>query len=59
MYISMSRLRVEVERSDDLILEYITGNDHRLSPDRLDPLLRRGIKLEWLESMATYDVVAE
>jgi len=52
-------LRVEGERSEDLILEYITSNDHRLSHDRLDPLLRRAIKLERLESMVTYDVVAE
>jgi hypothetical protein len=56
---SRCRLRVEGERSEDLILEYITSNDHRLSHDRLDPLLRRAIKLERLESMVTYDVVAE
>ena len=98
----MSRLRVEVESSDDLIaafgrraglveshegfidlqvwrsdrdptevlmvsrwrdketfLEYIRSNDHRVSHDRMDPLLRHAIKLERLESMVTYQVVAE
>jgi heme-degrading monooxygenase HmoA len=102
MYVSMSRLRVEVERSDDLIgafvrraglvefhegfvdlqvwrsdhdptevlmvsrwrdkdafLEYMRSNDHRRSHDRIDPVLRRAIKLERLESMVTYQVVAE
>lgn len=98
----MSRLRVEVERSDDLIAafvrraglveshdgfvdlqvwrsdhdptevlmvsrwrdkdafrEYMRSNDHRQSHGQIDPILRRAIKLERLESMVTYQVVAE
>ncbi len=102
MYISMSRLRVEVDRSDELVAafgqraglveshdgfvdlqvwrsdrdpaevlmvswwrdrdafrEYMKSNDHRVSHDRMDPLLRHAVKLERLESMHTFDVVAE
>ena len=102
VYISLSRLRVEVDRSDELVAafgqraglveshdgfvdlqvwrsdrdpaevlmvsrwrdkdafrEYMKSNDHRVSHDRMDPLLRHAVKLERLESMHTYDVVAE
>ena len=102
MYISMSRLRVAVERSDELVgafgrraglveshdgfvdlqvwrsdrdpaevlmvsrwrdkdafREYMKSNDHRVSHDRMDPSLRQAVKLERLESLHTYDVVAE
>ena len=102
MYVSMSRLRVAADRSDELVAafrrraglveshegfvdlqvwrsdrdpaevimvsrwrdkdafrEYMKSNDHRVSHDRMDPLFRRAVKLERLESMHTYEVVAE
>ena len=102
MYVSMSRLRVELGRSDDLIAafgrrarlveshegfvdlqvwrsdrdpsevimvsrwrdkdafrEYMKSSDHRVSHDRMDPSLRKAVKLERLENMHTYEVVAE
>jgi heme-degrading monooxygenase HmoA len=102
MYVSMSRLRVDVDRSDELVAafgrraglveshdgfldlqvwrsdrdpadvvmvsrwrdkaafrEYMKSSDHRVSHDRMDPSLRRAVKLDRLESMHTYDVVAE
>ena len=102
MYVSVSRLRVEVGRSDDLVAafgrrarlveshegfvdlqvwrsdrdpsevimvsrwcdkdafrEYMRSSDHRVSHDRMDPLLRKAVKLERLENMHTYEVVAE
>ena len=102
MYVSMSRLRVEADMSDQLVAafrqraglveshqgfvdlqvwrsdrdpgdvlmvtrwqdesafrEYMKSSDHRLSHDRVDPLLRRAVKLERLERMHTYQVVAE
>ena len=101
MYVSMSRLRVEVDRSDELVAafrqraglvdshdgfidlqvwrsdrdpaevlmvsrwrdkdafrEYMKSNDHRVSHDRMNPSLRHAVKLERLESLHTYDVVA-
>ena len=102
MYVSMSRLRVEVDRSDELFAafarraglveshkgfvdlqvwrsdrdpaevlmvsrwrdkdafrEYMKSSDHRVSHERMDPLLRRAVTLERLESLHTYEVVAE
>jgi len=102
MYISVSRLHVQVDRSDELVAafveraglveshegfvdlqvwrsdrdpaeivmvtrwgtkgafrNYMRSDDHRASHERMDPLLRRAVKLERLESMHTYDVVAE
>jgi heme oxygenase (mycobilin-producing) len=102
MYVSMSRLRIEVGRSDDLVAafarraglveshegfvdlqvwrsdrdptelimvsrwrdkdafrEYMKSDDHRVSHDRIDPTLRHAVKLERLEHMHTYEVVAE
>src|SRR6478752_5767559 len=102
MYISMSRLRVAVDRSDELVgafgrragviessdgfvdlqvwrsdrdpaevlmvsrwrdkdafREYLRSNDHRVSHDRVDPGLRHAVKLERLDSMHTYEVVAQ
>lgn len=101
MYISMSRLRVEVDRSDELVAafrqraglveahegfvdlqvwrsdrdptevlmvsrwrdkdafrRYMKSNDHRASHDRIDPSLKHAVRLERLESMHNYDVVA-
>jgi heme-degrading monooxygenase HmoA len=102
MYVSMSRLQVDVGRSDDLVAafgrraglveshegfvdlqvwrsdrdpsevimvsrwrdkdafrEYMRSDDHRVSHERIDPLLRHAIKLERLEHLHTYEVVAE
>ncbi len=101
MYVSLSRLRVEPERSDELIgaferraglveshegfidLEvwrsdrdpaevvmvskwrdrqaftaYMRSADHKVSHGRIPPELQAAIKLERLEQMHTYDVVA-
>ena len=102
MYVSMSRLKVEPERSDELVAAfrgraglveshdgfvdlqvwrsdrdrgevlmvsrwtdreafkaYMKSADHRLSHGRLDDSLKAAIKLERLEHLHTYDVVAE
>jgi len=101
MYVSMSRLRVEPERSDELVAAfrrraglveshdgfvdlqvwrsdrdrsevlmvsrwtdreafkaYMRSADHRLSHGRLDASLKAAIRLERLEQLHTYDVVA-
>src|SRR3954466_732371 len=52
-------LMVSRWRDKDAFREYMKSNDHRVSHDRMDPLLRHAVKLERLESMHTYDVVAE
>jgi heme oxygenase (mycobilin-producing) len=102
MFVSVSRLRIEVGRSDELVAafrqraglveshegfvdlqvwrsdrdpaevlmvsrwrdkddfrEYMRSSDHQVSHDRMDPMLRRAVKLERLESLHTYEVVAE
>ena len=102
MYVSMSRLRVEIDRSDELVAAfrgrvglveshhgfidlqvwrsdrdpgevlmvsrwsdrdafkaYMKSTDHRLSHARLDPSLKAAIRLERLEHLHTYEVVAE
>jgi heme-degrading monooxygenase HmoA len=102
MYISMSRLRVPVERADALVRAfrgriglvddadgfldlqvwqsdrdegelvmvsrwrdrdafkaYMRSEDHKVSHHRIDPDLQAAIKLEALEHMHTYEVVAE
>jgi heme-degrading monooxygenase HmoA len=102
MYVSMSRLRVESERSDELIAAfedraglveshdgfvdlqvwrsdrdrsevlmvsrwrdrgsftaYMKSADHRISHQRMGPSLKGAIKLERLEHLRTYDVVAQ
>jgi heme-degrading monooxygenase HmoA len=102
MYVSMSRLRVSADRSDELIAAfrdrarlvethagfidlqvwrsdrdpaevlmvsrwadrdaftaYMRSADHRRSHDRIDPSLRRAIKLERLEHLHTYEVLAQ
>jgi len=46
-------------RDKDDFREYMRSSDHRLSHDRMDPFLRRAVTLERLESMRTYEVVAE
>ena len=102
MYVSMSRLRIAADRSDELVAafrrraglveshqgfidlqvwrsdrdptevimvsrwedknafrDYLRSHDHRVSHDRIDPLLRHSVTLERLESIHTYEVVAE
>ena len=43
----------------DCFKAYMKSNAHRISHDRIDGELDRAIKLERLEHMHTYDVVAE
>ena len=102
MYVSMSRLRVDPDRSDDLIAaflrrahlvdsapgfvdlqvwrsdrdpdelcmvsrwrhrqsfsNYMRSADHQASHERIDPDLQAAIKLERLDHLHTYEVVAE
>jgi heme-degrading monooxygenase HmoA len=102
MYVSMSRLRVPVERAAQLVTAfrsrvglvddadgfvdlqvwqsdrdegelimvsrwrdreafktYMRSAQHRVSHDRIDPDLQAAIKLERLEHLHTYEVVAE
>jgi heme-degrading monooxygenase HmoA len=102
MYVSVSRLRVEDDRSDELVAAfrgrlglvdgfpgfvdlqvwrsdrdagellmvsrwdsrehfkaYMKSREHRRSHDRIAPDLEAAIKLERLEHLHTYDVVAE
>ena len=102
MYVSMSRLRVPVERAPELVTAfrgrlhrvddadgfvdlqvwqsdrddgelimvsrwrdraaftaYMRSADHRESHDRIDPVLQDAIKLERLDHLHTYEVVAE
>jgi heme-degrading monooxygenase HmoA len=102
MYVSLSRLRVEEGRADELVAAfrrraglvdsadgfvdlqvwrsdrdpaemvmvsrwrdrdaftaYMKSDAHRVSHDRIDPELDDAIKLERLEHMHTYEVVAE
>ncbi len=102
MYVSMSRLRVPVERAAQLVTAfrsrvglvddadgfvdlqvwqsdrdegelimvsrwrdreafktYMRSAEHRVSHDRIDPELQEAIKLERLEHLHTYEVVAE
>ena len=102
MYVSMSRLRVPVERAEQLVTafraraglvddhdgfvdlqvwqsdrdegelimvsrwrdreafkRYMRSADHRVSHGRIDPELQAAIKLERLEHLHTYEVVAE
>src|ERR1700709_875599 len=102
MYVSMSRLRVAADRSDELVAAfgdragrvegqdgfvdlqiwrsdndaaevlmvsrwrdrdsfraYMQSADHRVSHDRMQPSLKAAIKLERLEHLHTYDVVAQ
>ena len=102
MYVSLSRLRVETDSSDELVAafrqrarlveshegfvdlqvwrsdrdpadlvmvsrwrdknafrDYLRSSDHRRSHDRMDASLRHAVTLDRLESMHTYEVVAE
>ena len=46
-------------RDRDAFKRYMRSADHRVSHDRIDPELQAAIKLERLEHMHTYEVVAE
>lgn len=46
-------------RDRDAFKAYMKSGRHRISHGRIDPDLDRAIKLERLEHMHTYDVVAE
>jgi heme-degrading monooxygenase HmoA len=46
-------------RDRDAFKAYMKSEAHQVSHDRIDPSLDAAIKLELLEHMHTYDVVAE
>ena len=46
-------------RDRDAFKAYMKSEDHRISHGRIDPDLNRAIRLERLEHMHTYEVVAE
>jgi heme-degrading monooxygenase HmoA len=46
-------------RDRDAFKSYMRSADHRESHDRIDPELQAAIKLERLEHLHTYEVVAE
>ena len=46
-------------RDRDAFKAYMRSADHRVSHDRIDPELQAAIKLERLEHLHTYEVVAE
>ena len=46
-------------RDRDAFKAYMRSTDHRVSHDRIDPELQAAIKLERLEHLHTYEVVAE
>jgi heme-degrading monooxygenase HmoA len=46
-------------RDRDCFKAYMRSNDHRQSHERIDPDLKQAIKLESLEHMHTYEVVAQ
>ena len=46
-------------RDRDAFKAYMRSPEHRVSHDRIDPELQAAIKLERLEHLHTYEVVAE
>jgi heme-degrading monooxygenase HmoA len=50
-----------VSRWDDrgAFTAYMRSENHRISHDRIDPVLKAAIRLERLEHLHTYDVVAD
>ena len=46
-------------RDRDAFKAYMKSEEHRISHDRIDPELDEAIRLERLEHLHTYDVVAE
>jgi hypothetical protein len=62
MYVSVSRLRIPEDRAGALVrafTAYMRSADHQVSHGRIDPELKQVIKLERLEHLHTYEVVAE
>lgn len=52
-------LMVSRWRDRESFTAYMRSADHRVSHSRMDPSLRSAIKLERLESLHTYEVVAQ
>jgi heme-degrading monooxygenase HmoA len=52
-------LMVSRWRDRDAFKRYMRSAEHRISHERIDPALQALIKLEALEHLHTYDVVAE
>jgi heme-degrading monooxygenase HmoA len=52
-------LMVSRWRDRDAFKAYMKSHDHRVSHNRIDPSLKDAIKLERLEHLHTYEVVAE
>ena len=48
-----------VDSADGFVDLQVWQSDHKVSHDRIDPALQAAIKLEKLEHMHTYEVVAE
>ena len=46
-------------RDREAFKAYMRSEDHRVSHERIDPALNEAIKLERLEHLHTYDVVAD
>ena len=46
-------------RDRDAFKRYMKSDDHQVSHDRIDPELQDAIRLERLEHLHTYEVVAE
>jgi len=51
-------LMVSRWRDRDAFTAYMRSEQHRISHDRIDPALQAAIRLERLEHLHTYDVVA-
>jgi heme oxygenase (mycobilin-producing) len=52
-------LMVSRWRDRSAFTAYMRSDEHRFSHDRIDPELKQAIKLERLEHLHTYEVVAE
>jgi heme-degrading monooxygenase HmoA len=52
-------LMVSRWRDRESFQAYMKSSDHRVSHDRIDPDLEAAIRLERLEHLSTYEVVAE
>jgi len=46
-------------KDKDAFREYMKSSDHRESHDRMETMLRRAVKLERLENLHTYEVMAQ
>ena len=52
-------LMVSRWRDREAFTAYMRSREHRISHDRIDPSLQEAIRLERLEHLHTYEVVAE